>query len=154
MSNKHIDFEILNKYIDSKQHIINNLSSNKEAMEKEINKKIEEINKNKEILEKEKFKNSLIRDKYNSLMRILSERGAIIYIKNNNYNINEWENLYIIREQNRNFIVSKIGIQLSELDKRISKIFSKEIRNNEYRLIVTRVENKKIKIQFFIRNDK
>lgn len=153
MSNKHVDSEILNKYIDSKQHIINNLSNNKEVMGKEINKKIEEINKNKEILEREKFKNSLLRDQYNSLMRILSERGVILYIKNNNYNIKEWENLYIIRKKNKNFIVSKAGIQLNELDERISEVFSREISNNEYGLIVTRVENKKIKIQFFIRDD-
>lgn len=153
MSNKHIDSEFLNKYIDSKQHIINNLSSNKKELEKDINKKIEEINKNKEILEREKFKNSLLRDKYNSLMRILSDRGITLYIKNNNYNIKEWENLYIIIEKNRKFIASKTGIKLSELDERISKIFSEEIRNNQYRIIVTRVENKKIKIQFFIRND-
>ncbi|MCY6355797.1 hypothetical protein [Clostridium sp. ZS2-4] len=153
MSNKHIDSEILNKYINSKQHIINNLRRNKEALEKEINKKIEEIDKNKEILEREKFENSLLKDRYNSLMRILSERGTILYIKNNNYNINEWENLHIIREKNRNFIASKNGIQLSELDERISKTFSEEIRNNEYRLVVTRVENKKIKIQFLIRKN-
>lgn len=153
MSNKHIDSEILNKYIDSKQHIMNNLTINKEALEEEINKKIEETNINKEILEKEKLKNSLLRDKYNSLMRIIREKGAILYIKNNNYNIKEWENLYIIIEKNRNFIASKTGIKLSELDERISKIFSKEIRNNDYRLIITRIENKKIRIQFFIRND-
>ncbi|MCY6371944.1 hypothetical protein [Clostridium ganghwense] len=154
MSNKNIDSEILNKYIESKQNIINNLDNNRLLLEEEINRKKEEINRNKQILQKQKFKKSLLKDQYNSLLRILKERGVIIYIKDNNYSIREWDNLYIKKEKNKNFIVSKNGNVLNELDERISKVFSKEISSGDYRLVVTRVENKKIKIQFFIGNDK
>lgn len=154
MGYKNTDSSILNKYIKNKEDFIHSLDNNINKLKNDIEVKKEEISKNKVLLEQIKFKKSLLQDKYKSLLRILKQRGCMIYIKNNDYNLSEWENLYIRKERNNYGIISKNGSILSELDDRLVKIFNKEIDENKYSLIIIRIEGKNIKIKFSIIYDK
>lgn len=154
MGYKNTKASILNKYIKKKEDFIHNLDNNIDKLKNNIKIKKEEINKNKISLEKIKFEKSLLQDKEKGLIRILKQRGSIIYIRNNDYNLSEWENLYIKKEKNQYFIISKNGSVLSELDDRIVKIFNKEIDKGKYSLIIIRIEGKNIKIKFSIIHDK
>ncbi|MCY6484349.1 hypothetical protein OW763_08260 [Clostridium aestuarii] len=152
MKNRNIDSEILNKYINNKQSQITYLDNIKNDLESRIKKEKENIEKNIRKLEKLKFENSLIQDKYNSLYRIVKERGVNICIRNHSFNISEWDNLFIKSYKNKNIIISKKGLELEELDLKISNVFYREIQSNLYSLIVTRVDKRFIKVKFLIKD--
>ncbi|MFD3156035.1 hypothetical protein ACFIJ5_04120 [Haloimpatiens sp. FM7330] len=119
----------------------------KKHMELEKNKLEENINK----LNKLQDENNMLIEKFKILKNILRKKGIILYAKNNNYEIEEWENLYLEKKGYIYLIKSKEGYVVKELDAESSYLIDKLLlESNNYRILVIRKDPNKIKMQMRI----
>lgn len=99
-----------------------------------------------------KFENSLLNDKYNSLVKILKLNGVVMYIENNKFNVKDWDNLNFVKPHNLISIETKDGEIIYTFDEINSRILNKLLyNNNSYSIIIMRVTEKLIKINFRIK---
>jgi hypothetical protein len=109
---------------------------------------------NQSIVSKLKHDNALLTDQYNSLMHLLKLRGSIFQFKNvNQYNIKEWDNLYLIKNnKDRITVKTKNDENVYAFDKEISNILDEIILDeNSYSIVVMRVHKDIVKAQLRIR---
>ncbi|MTK10918.1 MAG: hypothetical protein F8N39_02050, partial [Clostridiaceae bacterium] len=94
-------------YNDSKNRKINNLDSRKEKLKLKL--KSEQNDFNQLINEKERLKeeNKRIDSVFNSLVAILKSRGIMFDIPNKNFQVREWDNLYIKKKNNLYSFINK-----------------------------------------------
>ena len=141
----------LKYYVKNKENEINNLIKTIEVLQKVIEQKEEMLLAKEMDLEHEKLNESLLIDKFNSLTRIVRERGIFLLFHIQNHKINEWDNLFIRMINNKNLIVDKNGEVIGELDKEIMRIFNKEIKTDRYSILVIRVNSKMVKARLVIK---
>lgn len=141
----------LKNYVKNKEKEIQNLAKTIEILKEEIEQKEEILLHRKNILEHEKLDEALLTDKFNSLHRIVKERGIFLVFHVQKHNLKEWENLFIRYNSNKNLITNKNGEVIGELDKEIIRIFNKEIKENRYSILVVRVNPKIIKARLVIK---
>jgi len=144
------DFKYINDHlVKKKEKELELLEHRKEEYEREAESKQKELTRNGEILEKLQYENMMLKDRYNSLKRVIKERGLIIDIINDNFYVKEWDNLSLSIEGDFFIIYSKRGEKLKELDKDTTSILQEIIREEgRYSLVSIRVDSKHIKILF------
>jgi len=144
------DFKyISDPLVKKKEKELELLEHKKEQYQREIESKQMELRNNREILEKLQYENMMLKDRYNSLKRVIKERGLIIDIINDKFSVKEWDNLIATKEGDFFIIYSKRGERLKELDKDTTNILEEIIREEgRYSLVVIRVDSKHIKILF------
>lgn len=141
----------LKNYVKNKEKEIQSLAKTIEMLKEEIKQKEETFLQRKSILEHEKLDGALLSDKFNSLYRIVKERGIFLVFHVQQHNVKEWENLFIRYNGNKNLIINKNGDIIGELDKEIIRIFNKEIKENKYSILVVRVYPKIVKARLVIK---
>lgn len=137
-------------YAEKKENKIKEL----DAKNKEYNEKIKDIHQrienNTGILEKLKEENKEYKIKYERLKNIFYERGLSITIVNKNYNIKEWDNLYFKKKSDLLAIYLKDNKEVKLFDKATTVILEEILQDKKYSLVVTRVNDKFIKVQLHI----
>lgn len=137
---------ISERLISKKEKELQLLEHKKEVYIQEIKKQEEILKRNRSAIEKLEYENMLLKDRYNSLKRIIKERGLIIDIINDSYAIKEWDNLSLNKEGDYFIVYSKKGERIKEIDKDTTDILEEIIREQgRYSLVVIRVEKKHIK---------
>lgn len=134
------------RLINKKEKELQLLEHKREVYLKEIEKQEEALKRNRESFEKLEYENMLLKDRYNSLKRVIKERGIIIDIINDNYAIKEWDNLSINKEGDFFIVFSKRGERIKELDKDTTELVEEIIKEQgRYSLVVIRVDSRHIK---------
>lgn len=138
-------------FIKQKENIIQNLDQKKDLYEENI-KNIDKILKNnREIEKKLKFENAILSDEYNNLKRLFKERGLIIEIFNNNYDLKEWDNLFLKKVDDKYIITTKKDEILKVFNEETSNIFDECISDSEaYSIVIIRVTAKNIRAQMHL----
>lgn len=152
MDKKTVNSKNINEYyIKHIQSKLEKLENKKKLLENEIQNEKQELINNKNIFNKLKYKNSLLMDQYESLVRILKLRGSIFQFKNNHYHIKEWDNLYLVKKHEKIFVKTKYDEIVHSFDDEISQVLIELIKDNNYSIVVTRIMNDTIKAQLRIK---
>ncbi|MBU5483850.1 hypothetical protein KQI86_05860 [Clostridium sp. MSJ-11] len=125
---------------------------------KEIEKKNTEIEKrlkemrgflqSKQIeLEDIEGKNNSIKEQYKRAKDIFFQRGITFTVINKGYGIKEWDNLLISKKSGLWIIQTKGGEDIKILDKEVSSLLEEILKDKNYSLVVTRIEDRFIKIK-------
>jgi hypothetical protein len=146
----------LNKYyIKQKESELKKLDEKKARLSQEIEQENSRLIANKENLEKLQFENTMIKQQYKSLKNMIISRGIILDIENNNYNIKEWDNLFVEKKGGRYVVSYKNGEEVYSFEKDM-QILLKDLFSEGYScsLVVIRVTFRLIKIQLrFIKRE-
>lgn len=147
----------LNKfYIKQKENEIKKLEEKTLNLERQIEYEENLAKKNRQDFEELKDKNLYLKTQYNTLKSTLISMGVLLDIENINYNIKEWDNVYLKKRGNRFLVITKNQEELLFIDKETSSILQ-DIFNDGYvcSLVVIRVSEKSIKVQLrFILKEK
>ncbi|WML37614.1 hypothetical protein [Clostridium sp. OS1-26] len=142
--------KLIRTYNDFKNRKINNLDSRKEKLKLKL--KSEQSDFNNLINEKEKLKEE---DKnvdlvFNSLVTILKSRGIIFDVPNKNFQVKEWDNLYIKKSDNLYSFANKNGVCLYVLEKKYGDVMEYIVNNYSYSIVVIRKNPHSLKVQLRI----
>ncbi|ERI93888.1 hypothetical protein HMPREF1982_01340 [Clostridiales bacterium oral taxon 876 str. F0540] len=148
-SNDFFNLKLLNRYyVKRKEKEIKDL----EALALKLSQNIEEEERKRQgyelNLEKTVYKYNELKSLYNNLINMVLSRGIILDIENVNFNIKEWDNLYIYKKSGKYFIKDKNNIDYESLDKDTSELFEEIFdKGYNYSIVVIRVTKRLIKIQ-------
>ncbi|PJI07350.1 MULTISPECIES: hypothetical protein [Clostridium] len=142
--------KIVNKFLEQKENENKSLEEKIIMLEDSIEKMNKENKEYEKILEKERLKNAILNNRYGMLLGEAKEKGIVFKIRNSNLNIREWDNLYFKDQKGIIYIQSFSGNLIHEFDENVSGLIRILISENEYSLIVIRMNEKNIKIQFRI----
>ncbi len=142
-------------YIKQKESELKKLEKKIGMLSKEVEHTDDKLKANKESFEKLKFENTLLKDQYNSLKDMITSRGIILDIENNNSHIKEWDNLFIENKGSRYVVSYKGGEEVYTFEKDmyilLHDLFSEGCSCS---LVAIRVTSKLIKIQIrFIKRE-
>jgi hypothetical protein len=142
--------KLIRIYNDSKNRKINNLDSRKEKLKLKL--KSEQSDFNNLINEKEKLKeeDKKVDSVFNSLVAILKSRGIMFDIPNKNFQVREWDNLYIKKSDNLYSFVNKNGVCLYVLEKKYYDVMEYIVKNYSYSIVVIRKNPHSLKVQLRI----
>lgn len=143
--------DILNvfyKKINEKK--INKIKAKNIRLEENIIQIKEEIKDKSIKLEKleENFKDN--NEKYKRIMEIFLSRGINFTIINKNYKLNEWENLLVNKRGDRWIVETKDGEKLKILDRDETSLLEDILKERNYSLVITRIEDKLIKVKLHV----
>lgn len=113
---------------------------------------LKELNKTyNDKLDKEKMKNVVLNVRHNALVKKMKNEGAIFEIENRDFQIREWENLYLNKEGRRYILKTAYGNTIYKFDDVIGECIGTLISKNSFSFIVVRAEKNKLKVQFRIK---
>lgn len=148
-NNDFFSFKFLNQYfIRRKEKELKRLDINKEKLSESIEneKEISEIYT--EHLQKEQEENLLLKKQYDKVKDAVVNRGIILDIENNNYDIKEWDNLFLYKNGTKFSVVSKKQEDLYVLDNYMNGVLEQfSSANYSFSVVVIRVTKKIIKAQ-------
>lgn len=142
--------KIMKNYNEFRLRNIDSLDAKKHTLEIKLQ---EEIHKSNELLD---MKNRLKEEEertnamYYSLVEILKSRGIIFDIPNNNFKVNEWDNLHIKKLNGLYSFIDKNGIHLYTFEKKYNDTVEYIISNYSYSIIIIRIDKYSIKAQLRI----
>ncbi|KHD35581.1 hypothetical protein NL50_12570 [Clostridium acetobutylicum] len=140
--------KLVNKFLQMKESENKRLDENITNLEQSLEKLDKE---NKELykkLKEERLRNAILSNRYGMLLDDIKEKGIIFKIKNTNLGVVEWQNLYF-RDSGKNIYIESLDRHLiHEFDNNMSSLIRILIKENEYSLIVIRMNEKNVKIQF------
>lgn len=138
-------------YIRAKENEIKKLNERRIDLEKQILLGKEKLDENKVILTKKEMESQLLEQQYESLVRMVENKGLLFDIPNSNYDIKEWDGLTLAKRGSSYIILSKKGDELEVLDKDTSYILKDLLdEKTNYSFVVVRVTSKNIRAQFRI----
>jgi|GEM_PF-1093328 len=148
-NNDFFNFKFLNKYyVKNKEKEIKKLEDLKLKLSEDIEKEKLIQQKNEISLKKITSENSELNSQYNNLLNMAVNRGLIFDIENTNFNIKEWDNLYIYRKSGKYYFKDKNNIDYGSLEKDITELFDDIFKRGfNCSIVVIRVESKAVKIQ-------
>lgn len=144
----------------SENKLIEHLRKQKEKSilnsEKNIEKYLKFINDLKaDILKKETEINKLQKEneeldkRYFRLKEVILKNGLIFSIVNKNYNVKEWDNLYIKTREDFLVITLKDGTEIKTIEGSKSKSLKKLLKGHPHSVVVTRIESNLIKAKLY-----
>ncbi|MBC2580443.1 hypothetical protein [Clostridium sp. DJ247] len=143
--------KFLSKYIKAynefKKKQIAALDKKKINIESKLKEEIIKFNKLSEMKETLKKENDRYDATYSSLIKILKSRGILFTIPNNNFNIKEWDNLFIKNINGLYVLVNKNEDLLYAINEEYSDVVKYIINNYSYSVVVIRKDAHLIKIQ-------
>ncbi|OFI01570.1 hypothetical protein CLOACE_20520 [Clostridium acetireducens DSM 10703] len=139
--------DFINNYIKEKSKEIKKLEKSKNQYIAEIEKCNKIFKYNKLKYNKIAYNNKELADKYEKLKHIFYKRGIILYIRNKNYNVNEWDNLHLKLEYNNYYIYTKNNELLYKFHEEETSVIREMIYNKPYSLIITRIDGNVLKLQ-------
>ncbi|MEW9096908.1 MAG: hypothetical protein AB2417_17670 [Clostridiaceae bacterium] len=117
----------------------------------ELEKKLEEMRgslQSKQIdLKDIEDKNNSIKEQYKRVKDIFLQRGITFTVINKGYGIKEWDNLLINKKSGLWIIQTKGGEEIKILDKEVSNLLEGILKDKNYSLVVTRIEDRLIKVK-------
>ncbi|MBL4938381.1 hypothetical protein JK636_21950 [Clostridium sp. YIM B02515] len=148
-NNDFFNFKFLNKYyVKNKEKEIKRLEDLKLKLLEDIEEEKLKQQKNEISLEKLTYENSQLNSQYNNLLNIAVNRGLISNIENTNFNIKEWDNLYIYKKSGKYFLKDKNNIDYGSLEKDITELLDDIFKRGfNCSIVVIRATNKIVKIQ-------
>jgi hypothetical protein len=136
-----------NYYLNNINNKISALNLKKQQYEEQINRKSKVLQQNNYFIQKLRFTNDMLKEQYNSLIRLLSQQGIVFEINFSEYKPHQWENLFIVKVLKGYEIKSKTGNTLMMLDDDISSIIKDIGKKDSYSLIVIRIMHKTVLVQ-------
>lgn len=147
--NDFLNFTFLNRYyIKQKEKELKRLEAKGKQLEKFIETEKLQLEQSKIKLEKLNKENIYLKEQETRLKNMIIHNGILLDAENNSYNINEWDNLYIIKKNYNYIILSADNEEIYTLEKDISFIIDDLVKNNyTLSIIAVRVNPKYIKLQ-------
>lgn len=136
-----------NYYINNINNKINTLDLKKQQYAEQISQKNKVLQYNNSAIQKLKFTNDILKDEYQSLIRLLKQQGIVFEISFSEYMPVQWENLFIVKSSKGYEIKTKAGSTLMMLNDDISNIIQHIDKKDSYSLIVIRITNKVALVQ-------
>jgi hypothetical protein len=136
-----------NYYLNNINNKISALNLKKQQYEEQINRKSKVLQQNNYFIQKLRFTNDMLKEQYNSLIRLLSQQGIVFEINFSEYKPHQWENLFIVKVLKGYEIKSKTGNTLMMLDDDVSSIIKDIGKKDSYSLIVIRIMHKTALVQ-------
>lgn len=148
-NNDFFNFKFLNKfYVKNKEKEIKRLEDLKLRLSEDIEKEKLKQQNNEISLEKMTRENRELNSQYNNLLYMTVNRGLIFDIENTNFNVKEWDNLYIYKKSGKYFFKDKNNIDYGSLEKDITELFDDIFKRGfNCSIIIIRVTDKVVKIQ-------
>ena len=131
-----------NYYLESIKKKIKTLDLKKGEYEAQVVEKNNRLDQNTAIEQRLKFTYGLLKEQYDSLLRLVEKQGIVFEINLSEYKVMQWENLFIMKTSKGYEIRTKTGSVLMMLDKSLSKIIEDIDKKNSYSLIVIRASHK------------
>lgn len=144
----------------SEKKIIGHLLKKKEKLilnsEKNIEKYLKFINDLKtDILKKEKEINRLQKEneelskKHFILKEFILKNGLTFSVVNKNYNVKEWDNLYIKIREDFLIITLKDGTEIKTIESLKGRSLKSLLKEHQYSIVITRIESNLIKAKLY-----
>ena len=141
----------LSKYIkaysDFKQKQVNVLDNKKKNLQIKLKNEVSKFQELLNIKESLKKEDERYDETYNSLIKILKSRGILFNIHNNNFQVREWDNLFIKNINGLYMFMNKSGDSLYVIEEKYNDVVKYIINNYSYSVIVTRIDINSIKVQ-------
>ncbi|WP_454054357.1 hypothetical protein [Clostridium sp. Marseille-Q7071] len=142
------------RYLEKINKYILELDNEKEKLEVEIKKEKQVINEKQEFYKKLDEKGNDLKGKYELLKNFLINRGLIFEVENE-YDLTQWDNLYLERLSSNYAIKNKKGDTIKFIEEDINDIFDEILNGNiSVSILVIRENIKTVTIQLrFIKNE-
>ncbi|WP_461615717.1 hypothetical protein [Clostridium sp. Marseille-QA1073] len=142
------------RYLEKINKYILELDNEKEKLEIEIKKEKQAIDEKAEIYKKLDEKGDDLKRKYELLKNFLINRGLIFEVENE-YDLTQWDNLYLERLSSNYAIKNKKGDTIKFIEEDINDIFDEILNSNiSVSILVIRENIKTVTIQLrFIKNE-
>lgn len=145
-----LTFKLLKIYNNFKEKQIFNLDSKKENLQIKLKSEVDNFDKLLNMKEKLRQEEQKYNKIYNLLMEILKSRGILFNIHNNNFQVKEWDNLFIKDISSLYSFVNKNGDLLYTFEKKYNDAVDYIVNNYSYSVIVIRKDINLIKVQLRI----
>lgn len=136
-----------NHYLEGINNKIKKLDHKKEEYEVQLMEQNKFLEHSNSAVQELKFKNDILHDQYNSLIRLLEKQGIIFEVNFRGYRPHQWENLAIVKGSNGYEIQTKAGNVLMMLDEDLLSIIQDINKRDFYSLIVLRATDKAALLQ-------
>ncbi len=142
------------RYLEKINKYILELDNEKEKLEVEIKKEKQVIDEKQEFYKKLDEKGNDLKGKYELLKNFLINRGLIFEVENE-YDLTQWDNLYLERLSSNYAIKNKKGDTIKFIEEDINDIFDEILNCNiSVSILVIRENIKTVTIQLrFIKNE-
>ncbi|WP_291581630.1 hypothetical protein [Clostridium sp. UBA6640] len=142
------------RYLEKINKYILELDNEKEKLEVEIKNEKQAIDEKAEIYKKLDEKGDDLKRKYELLKNFLINRGLIFEVENE-YDLAQWDNLYLERLSSNYAIKNKKGDTIKFIEEDINNIFDEILNSNiSVSVLVIRENIKTVTIQLrFIKNE-
>lgn len=142
------------RYLEKINKYILELDNEKEKLEVEIKKEKQVIDEKQEFYKKLDEKGNDLKGKYELLKNFLINRGLIFEVENE-YDLTQWDNLYLERLSSNYAIKNKKGDTIKFIEEDINDIFDEILNGNiSVSILVIRENIKTVTIQLrFIKNE-
>ncbi len=142
------------RYLEKINKYILELDNEKEKLEVEIKKEKQVIDEKQEFYKKLDEKGNDLKGKYELLKNFLINRGLIFEVENE-YDLTQWDNLYLERLSSNYAIKNKKGDTIKFIEEDINFIFDEILNCNiSVSILVIRENIKTVTIQLrFIKNE-
>jgi len=142
------------RYLEKINKYILELDNEKEKLEVEIKKEKQVIDEKQELYKKLDEKGDDLKGKYELLKNFLINRGLIFEVENE-YDLTQWDNLYLERLSSNYAIKNKKGDTIKFIEEDINDIFDEILNGNiSVSILVIRENIKTVTIQLrFIKNE-
>jgi len=142
--------KFIKSYTENKQNRAGNLETKKEKLKIQLKKEEEKLNKLLVIKEKLIAKKKSYDEVYSYLLQILKSRGILFDIPKSAVEIEEWDNLYIKKEQGAYSLIDKNQQAVYSIDKKYYDSIEHIVTNYKYSAIVVRKDVCFLKVQIRI----
>lgn len=127
-----------------------NLDSKEKNLKVQFKNELDEFYKFSNMKEKLKQEEEIHDKVYNSLIKILKSRGILVNIPNKNFQVKEWDNLFIKDINSLYSLISKNGDLIYAFEKKYNESIKHIVNECSYSVIVIRKNENSIKVQLRI----
>lgn len=136
-----------NIYVKLKQKKMNSFDLKIQNLKKEIENEKKILEKKQKYINELSKNNDELKNRYNDLFKLFKSNRKILKIKNNNYNISTWENVFIIKKSFKFIIQTKQGEDIYVFDRNLKDFLEYFITLN-YSIVVLHVDKDTIVLDF------
>jgi hypothetical protein len=142
-----INFKFLsNLYLKFKENRLHLLDLKIQELKQQIEAEKARLEQDRQSLDQLAEQNTLIKRDYESMLRLFQNENKTIWIKNYDYNLSPWENVYIRQKDSSYAIVTKREEEIYVFDVEL-KAFLAYLTSLSHSIIVLSVDKSRIVLQ-------
>lgn len=143
-----LNFKFLSKlYRKIKNARLKSLEMNIQKLRKQIELENKQYAVDTELFNSLQQKNNTVKEKYSKMLELFKGEYKTITIKNNNYNVKQWDNL-LIEKRKQNYLLQTKRKEDIYIFEEIMNDFIEFFLTLQYSIIVLSVDKTRIVIQF------